>query len=249
MRVKIAELLSGVYGRRLNQVSGEVLQREDEGCIGERRLRGFLGEIPPDLRERLLRGASSVTYERGARIGDTAWARPGVVVGGLVRAYVDSEDGREATLKYLRRGDAIGIGESLVEDWPCSFQALEATTILYFDGRQFEAALANDASLARIVAKNLARRLAGSSDTVRQFAFGRVRQRVATHLISLATPDGNGRMTARVTQQELADAVGSVRDVVARSMAELSSAGLVVTSHGKVVITDEDALLDAAEIV
>ncbi len=45
-----------------------------------------------------------------------------------------------------------------------------------------------------------------------------------------------------MTQQGLADAVGSVRQVVARAIAELRGAGLIRTLPGKIVILDEAAL-------
>jgi CRP/FNR family transcriptional regulator, cyclic AMP receptor protein len=43
---------------------------------------------------------------------------------------------------------------------------------------------------------------------------------------------------ARVSQQELADAVGSVREVVARVLREFRLAGLVATAPDSVVILD-----------
>jgi CRP/FNR family cyclic AMP-dependent transcriptional regulator len=45
-------------------------------------------------------------------------------------------------------------------------------------------------------------------------------------------------MAARVSQQELADAVGSVREVVARVLRDLRVAGVVATSSDSVLILD-----------
>lgn len=45
-------------------------------------------------------------------------------------------------------------------------------------------------------------------------------------------------LVARVTQQELADAVGSVREVVARVLRDFRQAGAVTTSADAVVIVD-----------
>ena len=47
-----------------------------------------------------------------------------------------------------------------------------------------------------------------------------------------------GRLAARVSQQELADAVGSVREVVARALRDLRAAGIVATAADRVVILD-----------
>ena len=45
-------------------------------------------------------------------------------------------------------------------------------------------------------------------------------------------------------QQELADAVGSLREVVARTLRDLRSAGIVSTSTDEVVILDATRLFD-----
>lgn len=46
--------------------------------------------------------------------------------------------------------------------------------------------------------------------------FGSVQQRVSCHLLDLASNSADG-MIVKVDQQELADAIGSVREVVARA--------------------------------
>jgi len=52
------------------------------------------------------------------------------------------------------------------------------------------------------------------------------------------------RLVAKVSQQELADAVGSVREVVARVLREFRLAGLVATGPDSVVILDAVRLHD-----
>ena len=66
-----------------------------------------------------------------------------------------------------------------------------------------------------------------------------MRERVAGHLLDLAHPtDEPQRLTVPVTQQQLADGVGTVREVVARVLRELRSEGIVTTSAGSIVILD-----------
>jgi len=71
-------------------------------------------------------------------------------------------------------------------------------------------------------------------------AFATVRQRVARHLLDLAAsrPTTAGRLTAIVSQQDLANSVGSVREVVARVLAELRTEHIVRTLPGRVEILD-----------
>ena len=75
-------------------------------------------------------------------------------------------------------------------------------------------------------------------------AFGSVRQRVATHLLDLASTQQRprGRLVARVKQQELGDAVGSSREVVARVLRELRLEGLVATGPDSIDVLDPTGL-------
>ena len=72
--------------------------------------------------------------------------------------------------------------------------------------------------------------MAELSDRVYQFvvelpgaSFATVRQRVARHLLDLASDEQRGgtRLIAQVSQQAMADAIGSVREVVVRALGEL----------------------------
>jgi CRP/FNR family transcriptional regulator len=67
-----------------------------------------------------------------------------------------------------------------------------------------------------------------------------VTQRVASHLLDLATMPQRPEapLVSEVSQQELADAVGSVREVVARALRDLRAAGTVATSTDRIEILD-----------
>src|SRR5258708_6449883 len=205
--------------------------------------RDFLSQLPRALAVELIRGGRRVTYARGATISRYGEGRPGVVLDGVIRCYLTAWDGREMTLKYVRPGDFVGIVALFVDEMPSiTQQALETTTVLYFDQPPFERALGSDVALVRVVAEQLARGFVTSSDTAEELAFGTVRQRVAGQLLRLSSLCKDRVLVARVTQQQLADAVGSVRQVVARAIAELRDAGVIRTSPGKIVILDQAAL-------
>jgi Crp-like helix-turn-helix protein len=75
---------------------------------------------------------------------------------------------------------------------------------------------------------------------------GSVRQRVAAHLLDLASAQQRprGQLVARVSQQELADAVGSVREVVARVLRDFRVDRLVATSPESIQVLDPGGLHD-----
>jgi CRP/FNR family transcriptional regulator len=72
-------------------------------------------------------------------------------------------------------------------------------------------------------------------------AFASVPQKVARHLLEIAAREqeaDGGALTAHVSQQELADLAGSVREVVARALRELRDEGVVRVSRSGIEVVD-----------
>ena len=84
--------------------------------------------------------------------------------------------------------------------------------------------------------------IAELSDTV----FSTVRRRVARHLLDLAHPSSSRAPSSsrRVSQQELADAAGTVREVVVPVLRELRHAGLVQTERRGITLLQPEQLLN-----
>jgi len=75
-------------------------------------------------------------------------------------------------------------------------------------------------------------------------AFSTVRQRVARHLLDLASEhQPAGRLVARVSQQALADATGSVREVVVRVLRDLRTEDVIRTSRTEIEILRPERLI------
>ena len=81
------------------------------------------------------------------------------------------------------------------------------------------------------MAQEVTRRLYETLEALAGNTFGSLRQQIARHLLDLAASRQQGRgLVVNVTQQELADAVGSVRPVVARIIRDFRTEGLISTS-------------------
>jgi CRP/FNR family transcriptional regulator len=106
--------------------------------------------------------------------------------------------------------------------------------------------LQTDPAVARACAEELARQLIWSFDEIADQAFLSVRQRVARQLLDLAVHDDEGALVARISQQELADAIASGREVVSRALHELQRAGLVSSTRAGIVVSDPVGLSDEA---
>jgi len=124
-------------------------------------------------------------------------------------------------------------------------QAVTPTSVWMIAPARFRALCEQHASLATAVAEECATRASDAFEELALLTFGSVRQRVARHLLDLAAEQQRaGALVAAVTQQELADAAGTVREVVARVLKQLHQTGMTAGSDDGVVILDA-ARLDA----
>ena len=202
--------------------------------------RSFLAGLPAELAGRLRAEGERADYPAGTtayRAGDDP--RAALVVCGLIRVFLSSPGGRQVTVRYARPGDVLGIAV-LVGAADTSVQAVEPSSVFRISARTLTEAARRDARVAWAIAEELNRRLYEVLEQTAVNAFGSVRQRVAAHLLDLASgrQRPGGRLVARVSQQELADAAGSVREVVARALRDLRAAGIVATASDSVVILD-----------
>jgi CRP/FNR family transcriptional regulator, cyclic AMP receptor protein len=203
--------------------------------------RSFLGRLPRELVEDLLAGGQRTDYPAGSTIYREGSApRSELVVRGLLRVFMSSPEGRQVTVRYAREADVLGIAVIVGGPANVRVQTISDSSLFRIDVRRLVDAARGDGRIAWALAEELNRRL---YDTLQQTAvntFGSVRQRVAAHLLDLASAQQHpqDRLVARVTQQELADAVGSVREVVARALRALRVAGVVATGPDSVLILD-----------
>jgi CRP/FNR family transcriptional regulator, cyclic AMP receptor protein len=169
-----------------------------------------------------------------------------LVVRGLLRVYMRSPQGREVTVRYVRSREVLGIALLVGGPADAGCQTLAESTLFRIDPAVLTAAARADSRVAWALAEELSRLLYESLQQTAINAFGSVRQRLAAHLLDLASAQQRpqGELVAHVSQQELADAVGSVREVVARVLRDLRLARLVATSPDSVKILDPAGLHD-----
>jgi CRP/FNR family transcriptional regulator len=209
--------------------------------VEEALTRSFLGRLPLEVVARLRSEGERADYPAGTTIYRAGSdPRTMLVLRGLIRVYMTSPEGRQVTVRYARAADVLGVAVLVGGPANVSAQALAESSLFRISSRALTGAARRDARVAWAMAEELNRRLYETLQQTAVNAFGSVRQRVAVHLLDLASAQlhPRGRMVARVSQQELADAVGSVREVVARVLRDLRVAGVVATSSDSVLILD-----------
>lgn len=182
-----------------------------------------------------------------------------VIASGVIRAFRVNSQGREQTIHTEREGATLA--EVPVFDdgtYPATAVAEEPSTVLFLgkaDVRQF---MLRHPALAITALKLMAKRLRAHADLVDSLALQQVGQRLARVLLlesrARGARTGAGvQMDLTLSNGELARRVGSVREVVSRTLARLEREGLFTMDHtqslGKrrrVVIRDEAALASYA---
>ena len=207
--------------------------------------------VSPMLIPKLLVGARSIAYCPGEvvfHVGDVDG--PALISAGLLRALVSSHKGREATVRYLRPGRLAGL-HTLFGEMPITVVAVENSIVIHLDRRVVSRLAHEHADFAWSLLGHCSEFVVNLTAAVRMFAFSTVKQRVAARILAFASQADrlNQQRIARVTQQGLADSVGSVREVVARAIRDLKSEGLVATvSPAGIVILDEAGLQRVADL-
>jgi CRP/FNR family transcriptional regulator len=200
--------------------------------------KSVLAAFPPALRETLIQDAIHVDLPTGTTLYyEEDEPRCGLVITGLIRVYLTSPDGRQITVRYARVGDILGIAAIVGGPAPVSVQILTDAALLMLNVRTIQMSGQTDPKVGWLIAQEVTRRLYDTLEALAGNAFGSLRQRVARHLLDLAASHQQGRgLVVKVTQQELADAVGSVRPVVARIIRDLRDEGIITTSSDGIVI-------------
>jgi len=208
---------------------------------------GFLVALPPGATERLLAEAIRINVPAGALIyRDEESPRLIVVVKGLLRVFLTSADGRQVTVRYARSGDVAGLVLVIGGPAPESIQAMTSSLVVALRVDTLRSLLATEPGVASACAEELTRELHQLLDDLSEQAFLSVRQRLARQLLLLATAGPGDDLVVRVGQQELADAIGSVREVVTRNLHQLHEEGLIDIARDLLWIRDPLALAEVA---
>jgi CRP/FNR family transcriptional regulator len=126
-----------------------------------------------------------------------------------------------------------------------ALQALTDCTVLALDWARFTAASETEITLAITINLELTRRLRDVYASVGDSAFGSIRERLIRHLLALASEGGlDTSFVASVTQQQLADAIGSSREVVGRELGRLRVQGLIRTKPREIELIGIDRLAE-----
>jgi len=172
-----------------------------------------------------------------------------LVASGIVKICRHSKDGREHILHFIQRGDTFN--DVSVMDGGTN----PATAIAHTDAALWHIArqdlhdiVTHDPDLAWAMIENLARRARMLVSTVQNLAMRSVRSRLAKLLLEQAEAAERGESPTPLTQEEMAHHLGTVREVVGRTLRALATDGLIEMQRQQIAIIDRAGLEAEAEI-
>ncbi|MBL8446636.1 MAG: Crp/Fnr family transcriptional regulator [Zoogloeaceae bacterium] len=199
----------------------------------------MIAALPDAARARLLASARWIRVPAGTLLFDDHQACEGFpfVVEGSVRVLKAAPNGRELPLYRVAPGETCVISSSCLlghEDYNARGVTEADTLLLMLPKPVFDELLAEPA-FRSFVFHLFAERIADLMQIIEEVAFHKLDQRLATVLL------GKGRLL-HTTHQQLADELGSVREIVSRLLKGFAAEGLVRLSREQIEILDPAGL-------
>ena len=199
----------------------------------------ILNALPPDLREKTLKEAQAMAVPAGTLIFDERQPCRGFpfIVKGGIRIVKAAANGRELPLYRVLPGETCIITSSCLlghADYNARGIAETDTTLMLLPRTLFDELIAQPA-FRDFVFRLFLERIADLMQLIEEVAFQKLDQRLAALLL------GKGKLL-HTTNQQLADELGSVREMVTRLLNGFASRGLVRLGREEVEILDSAGL-------
>ena len=160
-----------------------------------------------------------------------------ILLSGKLKVFLADDDGKEIVVDVLSPKQYFGEMALDGESRSASVMTVEASKLAVIQREDFKRFLAEnpDAALALIV--TLIRRARNLTRTIGNLALLDVYGRVARLLIDNAS-DESGKLvvTEKMSQQEIAQRIGSSREMVSRILSDLKEGGYLSLDGGRIVI-------------
>jgi CRP/FNR family transcriptional regulator len=176
-----------------------------------------------------------------------------IISQGKVRIFKTSVNGREQVLAIELPGSSIA--EIPIFDggpYPASAVAIESTEIAFVSRHDFQAYCLEHPEVALKVLAVVGARLRRLVGIIEELSFTTIRQRLVSTLIRLAQ---SGKKTSRGVEfvlpgshQELANQLGTVRELISRNLARLQAEGLLEVDARHIVVRDLKGLTGILDV-
>jgi CRP/FNR family transcriptional regulator, anaerobic regulatory protein len=166
-----------------------------------------------------------------------------LVAAGSIRVQKSSENGGIITLYHLQAGQVCELTTSCLlagEPYPADAITESPVTLVLIPGEQFREALIRSSQFRDYVFSTLGKGMNELVTLVEEVAFGQMDGRLARCLLNQSQQDTR----IESTHQELAEELGTAREVISRLLKKFEHQGWVRLHRGWIEIIDRNVLQD-----
>jgi len=206
-----------------------------------------LAGLPPARLDALLATGVTACLPAGSEVFTEHQPCAGfpLLVAGSIKVFKQAANGRELVLYRVAPGGSCIITSSCLlghADYNARGIAEAPLTLFFLPVSAFAALLVEHPPFRDFVFRLFSERIAELMQLVEEVAFARLDQRLAKLLLA------RGEMTISATHQQLADELGSVREIVSRLLKGFAVQGLVSLGREQIVVSDRDGLKSIAAV-
>lgn len=165
------------------------------------------------------------------------------LLNGILRVYLLSSQGKEATLYRLRQGDVCTLSASCMLSAITFDVQIDAETdcnALVIPAGIFSQLMKQNIYVENFVYKLTTERFSDVISGIERIFFLNLPQRIAAFLLDEAAQNNTDSLS--VTQENLARSIGSAREAVSRALKQLSQEGCIEVSRGGIRLLDKSRL-------
>lgn len=161
-----------------------------------------------------------------------------IITSGRMKVYASDEDGSQTIFTFLMQGSFFG-ELSLLDDAPrsASVIAVEDSTALNLSHSNFNIFLSSHPEICQSLFKALTSRIRDMDDTICTLTSRDIYGRLVQTLYNQATEQADGTLiTQRLTHQDLAEMIGSSREMISRIFRDLKKGKYITIDQKRVII-------------
>lgn len=199
--------------------------------------------LPRQVRDRLLEVARIIEMKAGSQVFGPTNVPDSLffLYDGRIRVSQSSDAGREIVLYRVDAGESCVLTTAcMLAEEAYNAEGIAETDIvaIALPKPAFDRLVAEEVPFRTFVFAAYARRLIDLMRVVDDVAFGHMDVRLAARLLALA----DGSTDILTTHQQLADELGTAREVISRLLSDFQRRDMITQSRGRIVLADKAAL-------
>lgn len=218
----------------------KLIESNQEKRIDTLRGNSYFSELPEPLLKEVSAHMQLREYQRGDVLFWEADPCDGlhIIESGSAKIYRLSPQGRQYIVRILQEGDTFAEVPAFDGGMnPVNVEALESCRVWVIESEKLRALIASHPVFAQKVLSNFGDMLRNLVRMVSEMAFYQV-----THRLARLISEHQEEPRPHWTQEQLAAQLGTVREVVARSLKELERSGAIRIEDRRIHIADDTVL-------